>query len=555
MVEHLSDDELRWLPRGGHDYRKLYAAYKAATEQRGAPTVILAKTVKGWTLGTDAEGRNATHQIKKMTTKQLLTMRERLHLQDQIPAEALADDTSPPYYRPAEDSPEGKYLLDRRRALGGSLPKRVVRTVKPLTLPPDDTFNELLGGSGKQAASTTTAFTRLLRTLLRVPDFGPRVVPIIPDEARTFGMDSLFKQFNIYASQGQRYEPVDASLLLSYTESKKGQILEEGITEAGSMCSFTAAGTSYATRGVPMVPFFTFYSMFGFQRVGDLIWSAADSRARGFLLGATAGRTTLMGEGLQHQDGHSLVLASTVPVCEAYDPAFAFEMGLIIRDGLRRMYGPEPEDVFYYLALYNENYVMPPMPEGVEEGVLEGLYRWAAAPEGSDHPHKATVVFSGTAQGAAHFARDELAERFGIGVDLWSATSYKRLREEALSVERWNRLHPGEPTRTPRVTQLLDGVPGPVVAVTDFMRMVPDQVARWVPGPFHTLGTDGFGRSDTREALRRFFETDGPHVVVAVLSALAAEGEIKPEVVAEAIRHYDIDPDLTDPWATDRPAR
>jgi pyruvate dehydrogenase E1 component len=303
-----------------------------------------------------------------------------------------------------------------------------------------------------------------------------------------------------------------------------------------------------------MVPFLTFYSMFGFQRVGDLIWSAADSRARGFLLGATAGRTTLMGEGLQHQDGHSLVLASTVPVCEAYDPAFAFEMGLIIRDGLRRMYGPDPEDVFYYLTLYNENYLMPPMPEGVEQGVIEGLYRWAAPPEGDAH-HKATILFSGTAQGAAHFARDELAERFGIGVDLWSATSYKRLREEALSVERWNLLHPGEPTRTARVTELLSSVPGPVVAVTDFMRAVPDQIARWVPAPFLPLGTDGFGRSDTREALRRFFETDGPHVVVSVLAALAAQGEIKPEVVAEAIRHYEIDPDSIDPWAVDRPSR
>jgi pyruvate dehydrogenase E1 component len=545
LVEHLSDDELRWLPRGGHDYKKLYAAYKAATEQVGAPTVILAKTIKGWTLGADVEGRNATHQIKKMTMDQLRAMRERLYLEEQIPAEALADDAEPPYLRLAEDSPEHKYLLDRRRALDGPLPSRGLPIRRPLSLPPDDTFAELLGGSAKQEVSTTMAFTRLLRTLARSKDFGPRVVPIIPDEARTFGMDALFKEFNIYASQGQLYEPVDAQLLLSYTESKHGQLLEEGITEAGSTGSFTAAGTSYVTRGVPMVPFFIFYSMFGFQRVGDLIWAAADAGARGFLLGATAGRTTLMGEGLQHQDGHSHVLASTVPVCQAYDPAFAYEMAVIVREGIRRMFGPEPEDVFYYLTLYNENYVMPAMPEDAEPGILEGLYRWAPAPEGPSR--RATVLFSGTAQGAARFAQAELAEHFDVAVELWSATSYKRLREQALSVERWNRLHPGEQPRTPRVTELLAGSDGPVVAVTDFMKAVPDQVARWVPAPFLPLGTDGFGRSDTREALRRFFETDGPHVVVAVLSMLAEAGEVKADVVADALRRYELDPEAPDP--------
>ncbi len=545
MVEDLSDDELRMLPRGGHDYRKLYAAYKAATEAEGAPTVILAKTIKGWTLGPDVEGRNSTHQIKKMSVDQLNVLRDRLYLHDEIPADAIGEDRSPPYYRPPQDSPGHRYLMERRAALDGFAPRRVVRDRRPLTLPGPKPFDELAAGSGSQAVSTTMAFTRLLRNLARDEDFGPRVVPIIPDEARTFGMDSLFREFKIYAAQGQRYEPVDAQLLLSYTEGQDGQILEEGITEAGAMSSFTAAGTAHATRGVPMVPFFTFYSMFGFQRVGDLIWAAADARARGFLLGATAGRTTLAGEGLQHQDGHSHVLASTVPVCQAYDPAFAFEMGIIVDDGLRRMYGPDPEDIFYYLTLYNENYPMPVAPDGVAEGVLAGLYRWAPAPDGPST--RATVLFSGTAHLAAAEAQAELAEHFDVGVELWSATSYKALREEALSTERWNRLHPDESPRVPYVTEALSGAEGPVIAVTDFMKAVPDQVARWVPATFHPLGTDGFGRSDTREALRRFFETDGPHVVVAVLAAPAEAGEVKPEAVTDALRRYDIDPDTPDP--------
>jgi pyruvate dehydrogenase E1 component len=554
MVEHLSDDEIRNLPRGGHDYRKLYAAYKAATEVEGVPTVILAKTIKGWTLGPDVEGRNATHQIKKMTTDQLRTLRDRLYLHDEVPDEALADDRDPPYIRLPEGSDEARYMLERRTGLDGSLPKRVVRTKRPLALPADSAFDEMTAGSGKQAASTTTAFTRLLRNLSRDPDFGPRVVPIIPDEARTFGMDALFKEFGIYASGGQRYEPVDHALLLSYTESQQGQILEEGITEAGSTASFIAAATSYATHGVPMVPFFTFYSMFGFQRVGDLIWQAADQRSRGFLLGATAGRTTLLGEGLQHQDGHSLLLASTNPAVEAYDPAFAYEVAVIIQAGLRRMYGPDSDDrpnderdVIYYLTLYNENYPMPPMPEGSAEGIVEGLYRWAPAPEGPSQ--RASILFSGTAQGAARAAQKELAERWDVAADLWSATSYKRLREEALTTERWNRLHPDQPARTPRVTELLADGSGPVLAVTDFMKAVPDQVARWVPEhrPFVPLGTDGFGRSDTREALRRHFETNHAHVVVTTLSALASAGEIDPAVVAKAISHHDLDPDRPDP--------
>jgi len=548
MVEHLSDDEIRNLPRGGHDNRKLYAAYKAATEQHGAPTVILAKTIKGWTLGPDVEGRNATHQIKKMTVDQLRVLRERLYLQDVIPEDALADDKEPPYIHFEDGSVEQEYMLGRRKALDGPLPSRVVRTKRALGLPEDKPFDEVLAGSGKQEVSTTMAFTRLLRNLCRDPNVGRRVVPIIPDEARTFGMDALFKEFKIYAAHGQAYEPVDAQLLLSYSEAQDGQVLEEGITEAGSTSSFIAAATSYAHRGVPMLPFFTFYSMFGFQRVGDLIWSASDSRARGFLLGATAGRTTLLGEGLQHQDGHSHVLASTVPTVEAWDPAFAYEMAVIIRQGIKEMLADE-RDVIYYLTLYNENYLMPPLPEGAEQGILDGLYRWAEAPEGPSH--RATILFSGTAQGAARAAQAELAERWDVGAELWSATSYKRLREEALSTERWNRLHPAEAARTPLVSRLLGPDGGPVVAVTDFMKAVPDQVARWVRQPFVPLGTDGFGRSDTRERLREFFEVDMPHVVVATLWGLAQQGEVKAETVAEAIAHYGIDSDRPDPRVAD----
>ncbi len=545
MVEHLSDDELRTLPRGGHDYRKLYAAYEMATEQKGSPTVILAKTIKGWTLGPDVEGRNATHQIKKMTNSQLRELRARLRLEDEITEEELADGVAPPYIRFAEGSPELEYIVSRRKALDGPFPSRPAKLRRPITGPSSGPFDEVNAGSGTQAVSTTMAFTRLLRNLLRDDDFGSRVVPIIPDEARTFGMDSMFREFGIYASTGPTYEPVDHDLLLSYTEATDGQILEEGITEAGSLASFTAAGTSHATRGVPMIPFFTFYSMFGFQRVGDLIWAASDARARGFLMAATAGRTTLEGEGLQHQDGHSLVLASTVPTVEAYDPAFAYEMGVIIRDGLRRMLAEE--DVIYYLTLYNENYVMPPLPEGdgVEQGIVDGLYRWADAPEGTTH--RATILFSGTAHVAAQEARAVLAERYDVGAELWSVTNYKRLREDALSAERWNRLHPGQPPRTPLVTDALDTSAGPIVAVTDFMQAVSDQVARWVPRRYVSLGTDGFGRSDTRAALRGFFETDADHVVVAALSALAADGSIDHEVVARAIHDCGIDPDAPDP--------
>ncbi len=544
MVEHMSDDEIWLLRRGGLDYKKVYAAYKAATELKGAPTVILAKTIKGWTLGPDVEGRNATHSIKKLSNQQLLTLRSRLHLENDIPEEALAGDAEPPYFRPDEDSPEYKYLMQRRTALNGLMPRRVVNIRKPLELPDEAVYGEFDAGSGKSKVSTTGAFVRLLRSMARDEKFGHRIVPIIPDEGRTFGMDALFKELKIYASQGQLYEPVDHNMLLSYVEDTDGQILEEGITEAGSMASWIAAATSYATRGVPMVPFFTFYSMFGFQRVGDSIWSAADSRARGFLMGGTAGRTTLLGEGLQHQDGHSLVLASTVPVCQAYDPAFAYEVAAIIRDGLRRMY-VDGEDIFYYLTIYNENYLQPPKPADVDEGIIRGLYRFADRPDGGSH--NATILFSGPAQAAARQAQQELIEHYDVAADLWSATSYKKLREEAVDVERWNRLHPSQDPRTPFVTNALSSGGGPVVAVSDYMKIVADQVGRWIPRRFVTLGTDGFGRSDTREALRRFFEVDAGHVVVATLSGLAADGVIEASVVDDAIVRYGIDPDVGNP--------
>jgi len=558
LVEHLTDDDLRNLPRGGHDYHKLYAAYKAAVEHEGAPTVILAHTVKGWTLGPEIEARNATHQIKKMTKAQLLALRDTLYLQDQIPDAAL-DGDEPPYYRPPEGSPEHEYLLSRLRARGGSLPHRVVRA-KPLPSPAAATFSEFAGGSNGRAVSTTMAFAVLIRNLLRDAAVGARVVPIIPDEARTFGMDGLFSEVKIYASTGQLYEPVDADMQLSYRESAQGQILEEGITEEGSMASLCAAGTSYATWATPTIPFYIFYSMFGFQRTGDLIWAFGDMRGRGFLMGGTAGRTTLNGEGLQHEDGHSLVLASTIPNLLTYDPAFAFETAEIVRVGIERMYTrpfDDPAgDCFYYLTLYNENYVMPPMPAGdavpgapelgnVAAGIVNGLYRFSAAPTGNGRA--ATVLFSGSASQAALEAQRMLADEWDCGAELWSATSYKALREDALSVERTNRLHPTRPAASPYVTQALSHSEGPVVAVTDFMKQVPDMIARWAPRHFTPLGTDGYGRSDTRPALRRHFETDAAHVVVAVLAGLVATGEAKPEEVADAIARYGIDTEGPDP--------
>jgi pyruvate dehydrogenase E1 component len=552
MVEHLSDDDLRMLPRGGHDYRKLYAAYKMAVEHEGSPTVILAKTIKGWTLGEGIESRNATHQIKKLTPKELRAFRDRL----QVPIpDAEIDDGDPPFWKPGTDSPEFEYMMARRRALGGSVPERVVRK-KMFSVPPRDQtpqgggpYVDVLAGTGdKVQASTTTAFARLLRNLLRDPDIGSRVVPIIPDEARTFGLDALFREYKIYAPFGQRYEPVDAELLLSYREASNGRILEEGITEAGSMATFTSVGTSYATWNQPMIPFFIFYSMFGFQRVGDLIWSFGDQRGRGFLLGATAGRTTLTGEGLQHCDGQSQLYAMAYPNCAAYDPAFAYEMAVIVRDGIERMYGPEPEDCFYYITLYNENYPMPAMPDGVEDGIVRGLYRYQRSPVAGENGMKpAQILASGTAMLAALDAQRILAEEYGVAADVWSATSYKMLRDEALSTERWNRLHPNDPARTPYVTEQLADSEGPIVAVTDFMKAVPDQIARFVPRPFASLGTDGYGFSDTRVALRRHFEVDAPSIVVAVLHNLAETEAIKAETVSEAIARFDIDPDRQDP--------
>ncbi len=459
MVEHLSDEDLQRLPRGGHDYRKLYAAYKAAVEHAGSPTVILAKTVKGWTLGAGFEARNATHQIKKMKAADFRIFRDRLFLD--IPDSDLEGEL-PPYYHPGTDSAEYEYLMERRRALDGFLPERVDRA-KFVVFPRDDLIDQLTAGTGEKVqASTTTAFTRLLRTLLKEPEWGHRVVPIIPDEARTFGMDALFPEFKIYAPFGQQYEPVDAGLMLSYRESEKGQILEEGITEAGSMADFTAAATAYASWGQPMIPFFIFYSMFGFQRVGDLIWSFGDQRGRGFLMGATAGRTTLTGEGLQHCDGQSQHYAMAYPNCRAYDPAFAYEVAVIVRDGIRRMYGEEPEDCFYYLTLYNENYTQPPMPEteGIEDAIVRGVYRYRAADV--ERTHRAQILASGPMVLQALEAQQLLAEHHDVAADVWSVTGWKVLRDDAVDCERWNRLHPTDAPRTPYVTQQLDDAEGPV---------------------------------------------------------------------------------------------
>ncbi len=567
LVAHLTDEELQSLPRGGHDYRKLYAAYKAATEHVGAPTAILAKTIKGWTLGPEIEARNATHQIKKMTKAQLLTLRNRLFLHDEIPESAL-DGELPPYFRPGPDEKAAVYLAERRRALGGPLPSRVIRA-RPLPAPKPDGFADLSGGSGRQAVSTTMAFARLLRSLVRDPSIGDRIVPIVSDEARTFGLESLISEVQIYAPEGQRYTPVDAGLALHYAESASGQVLQEGISEAGAVAAFTAAATSYATWGEPMIPFYLFYSMFGFQRVGDLLWALGDCRGRGFLLGCTAGRTTLNGEGLQHQDGHSLLLASTVPSVAAYDPAFSYEVAAIVEDGIGRMTGPEPEDRVWYLTLYNENYPMPALPddeaeaERVRTGTIRGLYRYepevatdppvtpvtpGAPVTPGDRPIEATLLFSGSAWQETLEARRLLGADWGIDASVWSVTSYKSLREDAISVERWNRLHPEASERVPFVTECLSESSGPIVAVTDFMRSVPDQVARWMPRRFTSLGTDGFGRSDTREVLRRYFEVDAAHIAVAVLHGLAAEGRVAYSTVSEAIDRYGVDPGATDPW-------
>ncbi|MFN0057431.1 MAG: pyruvate dehydrogenase (acetyl-transferring), homodimeric type [Planctomycetota bacterium] len=539
LFQDLSDDDIKRLRRGGHDYRKLYAAYKLATETRGKPTVILAKTVKGWTLGDQAEARNVTHQVKKMTEDELRAFRDRLQLP--IPDEQLAD---PPYYHPGRDSEEVEYMLARRKALGGSVPRRVVRAVMP-ALPAPAVYQPLLApGPTTVPYSTTMAFVRLLRELLRDKSVGKRVVPIISDEARTFGMEPFFKIAGIYAHSGQKYQPVDHDLMFGYHERKDGQILEEGITECGSLASFIAAGSSYATHGEVMIPFFIFYSMFGFQRVGDQIWLLGDQRGRGFLLGATAGRTTLNGEGLQHQDGHSLLLASTVPCCVSYDPAFSYEVATIIADGLRRMYGNN-EDVFYYLTLYNENYDHPPMPAGVEEGILKGIYRLRAA--GIESKRRVRLLGSGSLLPQVVAAAQMLENDYQVAAEVYSVTSYQQLRHDALTKERHALLHPGAAAETPYVTQILPKPGGPVIAVSDFMRQIPDMISRWVPAGLTPLGTDGYGLSDSREALRRFFEVDAAAVVVTALSVLCREGQVPAQVVKDAMRKLEVDPDQTDP--------
>jgi pyruvate dehydrogenase E1 component len=520
--------------------------------------VILAHTIKGWTLGPDFEARNATHQMKKLTVAELKEFRDRLYLE--IPDAALEAEL-PPYYHPGEKSDEIQYMQERRAALGGYLPRRVVRS-RPLPLPEDKVYEELRKGSGKQTIATTMAFVRLLKDLMRVPGFGERFVPIIPDEARTFGMDSLFPTAKIYDPHGQTYEAVDRTLLLSYKEAVKGQILHEGISEAGAMGSMIAAGTSYATHGTPMIPVYIFYSMFGFQRTGDQMWALGDQLGRGFLLGATAGRTTLAGEGLQHNDGHSVLLASVSPACVAYDAAYAFELSYIVKDALRRMYGasdehPHGEDIFYYLTVYNEPYVQPPVPadypggeEALERAILRGLYRYATAPDEdaediAERP-KAQILASGVTVRAALEAQRLLAQDWGVSAQAWSATSWTELRREAMACDEWNMLQPeGEP-RKPYVTAALEGHPGPVVAVSDWIRSVPDQIARWVPGPFASLGTDGWGFSDTRPAARRFFHVDAESITVAVLAQLAKLGEVKPEVVTQAITKYRLDMSVSD---------
>jgi pyruvate dehydrogenase E1 component len=537
LVNHLSDEQISKLLRGGHDVRKMYAAYKAAMDHKGQPTVILAKTVKGYGLGEAGEGKNISHQQKKMNEKELREFRARFNIP--ISDDIIAD---MPFFRPPADSIEMKYLLERRKTLGGFVPARIVKPVA-LDIPKLDYFADFFKGSTTEI-STTTAFVNVLRGLLRHKSIGRQIVPIIPDEARTFGMDALFRDIGIYSPKGQLYEPVDNKSLLYYRETKDGQILEEGISETGAMSSFIAAGTSYATHGVPTIPFYAYYSMFGPQRVGDLFWLAGDIRAKGFLLGATSGRTSLNGEGLQHQDGHSLLHASTIPTCLPYDPAFAFELAVIIADGLRRMF-VEHEDIFYYLALYNENYPQLPMPAGVEDGIVKGLYKFKPGAEGKKI--KAHIFGSGSIIQSALKAQEILAEKYDVSADVWSATSYKLLRADAIRCQRWNVLHPTETPKQSYVETLLAKEQGAFVAVSDNIRTVPDQIAPWVPGGLFTLGTDGFGRSDTRTRLRRFFGVDAESTVVGTLYALAEKNLIERKVVAQAIKDMGVDPEKIQP--------
>ena len=544
LVENLTDGQIEHLRRGGHDPEKVYNAYRSAIEHRGAPTVILAKTVKGYGLGEAGEGRNITHQQKKLNEEELRAFRSRfgIPISDEDIAEA-------PFYLPPENSPEMEYLQARRRELGGYVPERKI-SAAPLNAPKLEEFEEFLGSSGGRAMSTTMAFVRMFGKLLKHPEIGELMVPIIPDESRTFGMESLFRSCGIYSSWGQVYEPVDSETLLYYHEAKDGQILEEGITEAGSMASFIAAGTAYSTQGVNTIPFFIYYSMFGFQRVGDLIWDAADSRARGFLCGGTAGRTTLNGEGLQHQDGHSLIHASTVPNLLAYDPAFGYETAVVVQDGIRRMY-QEQESIFYYVTLYNENYEQPEMPKGARDGILRGMYRLpAVVKKGGKRATKKTrpqLFGSGPILREVVRAQQILAERYDVEADVWSVTSYKELRREAMEADRWNRLHPDAKPRSSFVADSLAGLEGPFIASSDYMQLVSQQIAPWVPGEFTTLGTDGFGRSDTREALRRHFEVDAECVVVATLGALARRGDVPTADVKKAIKQLGVDPEKIDP--------
>jgi pyruvate dehydrogenase E1 component len=536
LVKDLSDEKLASLRRGGHDPIKVYNAYLRAVNTVGAPTVILAKTVKGYGLGEGGEGRNATHQQKKLTEPQVAYFYKRFDIN--IPEEKVK---KLEFIRPAEGSPESEYIKKRIQAMGGPLPARTVRPFE-FKAPALEIFHESIAGSGGRAASTTTAFVAALKALLK-SDLAKYIVPIIPDEARTFGMDSLFSQIGIYASQGQLYTPVDKGMVMYYKEAKDGQILEEGITEAGSMASLTAAGTAYANYGVPIIPFFVYYSMFGFQRIGDLIWAFGDSRGKGFLIGGTAGRTTLLGEGLQHQDGHSPILASTYPTCIHYDPAFAYEIAIIVQDGIRRMYA-EREDRFYYLTVCNENYAHPTMPEGVQEGVLKGIYRYRTADGGNA---SVQLFGSGPILNEALRAQEILAEKFQIRADVWSVTSYNELRREAVDTERWNRLNPDQAARVPYIVKALEGAKGPIVAATDYVKTLPDQLAPWLGERLVTLGTDGFGRSDNRRYLRRHFENDAESIAAAVIAKLTRDGKYDAKKAKKAIQELGIDPEKKNP--------
>jgi len=534
MVSSWSDDQIWNLKRGGHDYQKLYAAYKAASDHNGRPTVILAKTIKGWTLGSHFEARNSTHQMKKMTLEDLINFRDRLEIpigDDQIDAKL------PPYYHPGNDSAEYKYLMQRRSDLGGFLPSRRAKS-KPLAQPSDESYESVRRGSGAQEVATTMAFVRLLKDLLKDPEIGKRFVPIIPDEARTFGMDSLFPTLKIYSPHGQSYTSVDRELMLSYKESTTGVILHEGINEAGSVASFTAVGTSYATHDEPMIPIYIFYSMFGFQRTGDSFWAASDQLTRGFVLGATAGRTTLNGEGLQHEDGHSHLLASTNPAVICYDPAFGYEIGHIVKDGLKRMYGENSENIYYYLTVYNEPYQQPAEPEALDvDGLLKGIYLLKKPIE--RRRKQVSILASGVSVNWALKAQKLLNDDFKIAATIYSVTSWNELRRDGLAVDRHNLLNPGK-EMSAFITKQLKGQKGPVIAVSDFMRSVQDQIAPWVTQPFYSLGTDGFGLSDTRGALRRHFKVDAESIVIAALSQLAKHGSVRKRTINNAIRKYQI---------------